>query len=143
MNLKDAGRNDSADHAIAAAIQKVAELFKTIQEARTENEHVWFQNLLCGILNCALQDYRLVEIGAQKSVPLAAWGRRNLLELKVITDYVLASEKNATDFKSDLVRDAKEFYEAISKSHRSLHKEFLSGLSEMAEREEGPMKEVL
>jgi hypothetical protein len=147
MNIRDAGRDKNADPAIAAAVQellqKLAELFKSIQEATAEREHVWFQNLLCGILNCALQDYRFVEIGAQKSVPLAAWGRRNLLELKVITEYVLASEKNATDFKNDLLRDAKEFYEAMSKRHRSLHKEFLSGLSEMAAQEQGPMKEVI
>jgi hypothetical protein len=37
--------------------------------------------------------------------PLAAWGTRNLLELKVVTKYVLESGKNANDFKIDLVFD--------------------------------------
>ena len=46
--------------------------------------------MLLGILNCALLDYYSVETGTKKSIYLAAWGRRNLLELKVITTYVLS-----------------------------------------------------
>ena len=39
--------------------------------------------------------------------------------------------------------DAKEFYEAITKSHQALHKKLLIALSEMSQQEETPMKEIL
>jgi len=80
-----------------------------------------------------LLDYYSVQIGAQKSIYLTAWGRRNLLELKVITTYVLASEKNAIQFRNDLAIDAKEFYQALTKHHQATHKELLTTLSELSE----------
>ena len=99
--------------------------------------------MLCGILNCALVDYKSVEIGVQKSVYLAAWGSRNLLELKMITEYVLASEENAIDFKNDLFIDAKEFFEAVTNRHKASHRKLVSMLSEMAEQsEEAPEKRI-
>lgn len=143
MNTNDAAGDNNLGQAIAQALEKVRDLRKSILEATVRDEDIWFRNLLCGILNCALLDYRSVEIGVQKSIYLAAWGNRNLLELKVITEYVLASEKNATDFKNDLLIDAKEFYEAVTKSHGALHTKQISMLTEMAEREEGPMKKAL
>jgi len=143
MNIKDAGNSDDVDQAMSEAVEKVRQLCRNIQEATAKDEEVWFGNLLSGILNCALLDYYSVEIGAQKSVYLAAWGRRNLLELKVITMYVLTSESNAIEFKNDLVIDAKEFYEAITKSHQASHKKLLTALSEMSGQEEGPTEEML
>ena len=141
--VEDSGRSVEGDAAMSEAVGKVRQLCQTIQEASANDEGVWFRNLLAGILRCALLDYYSVEIGAKKSVYLAAWGRRNLLELKVITTYVLASESNAVEFRNDLVVDAKEFYEALTKSHRASHKALLSLLSEMSEREEGAPKGML
>jgi hypothetical protein len=139
------GRHDAdpvLSQAMSQVLEKVRELRKSILEAAVSDEHSWFRNLLLGILNCALLDYESVEAGVQKSICLAAWGSRNLLELKVIATYVLASEKNANDFKSDLLIDAKEFYEAVTKSHEATHTRLLSMMSEAAEQEEGLMKEV-
>ncbi len=128
--------------AMSQALEKVRELAERILKATVSDEHIWFRNLLLGILNCALLDYKSVEIGTQKSIYLAAWGSRNLLELKVIATYVLASEKNTNDFKRDLLIDTKEFWEALTKSHEETHTRLLSMMSEAAEREEGPMKEI-
>jgi hypothetical protein len=105
--------------AVVKVLEKVRELSKVIMEAKVRDEHDWFRNLLLGILNCALHDYKSVEIGAQKSVYLMAWGTRNLLELKVIAAYVLASEKNATAFRADFLIDLKEFFEAVTRSQEA------------------------
>jgi hypothetical protein len=77
-------------------------------------------------------DYQSVERGAKEYVPLAAWGRRNLLEDKVITEFVLESEDNARSFQIDLSADAKEFNEASSNHHRAIHKRLLTELAEYA-----------
>lgn len=147
MNANDAVGGDDVDtvvsRGLSQVLEKVRDLRKTILEVPVSDAHVWFRNLLLGILNCALLDYKSVEIGVEKSSYLAAWGCRNLLELKVIATYVLASEKNAHDFQNDLLIDAKEFYEAVTKSHEATQTQLLSMLSEAAEQEEGHMKEVL
>jgi hypothetical protein len=120
-------------------LQDVSEFHKKVSEAVISSEHLWFRNLILGILTCALADYKSVEIGIKKSAYLAAWGKRNLLELKVITEYVLASEGNALAFKNELLIDAKEFYEAISKHHAALHAQLLNGLRELAgQQPDGP-----
>jgi hypothetical protein len=121
------------DEAMSQAVEKVRQLCRSIQKATGKLEEVWFGNLLLGILNSALLDYYSVQIGARKSIYLAAWGRRNLLELKVITTYVLASEKNAIEFRNDLAIDAKEFYQALTKHHQATHKELLTTLTELSE----------
>lgn len=121
------------DEAMSKVIEKVRRLCRSIQKATGKLEEVWFGNLLLGILNSALLDYYSVQIGAQKSIYLAAWGRRNLLELKVITTYVLTSERNAIEFRNDLAIDAKEFYQALTKHHQATHKELLTMLSELSE----------
>lgn len=143
MDINDTGCANEADEAMSLAVEKVRQLCRSIQGATATDEGGWFGNLLLGILNCALLDYYSVEVGAKKSVYLAAWGRRNLLELKVITSYVLASEGNAIDFRNELVIDLKEFYEAMTKHHQASHKKLLTMLSEMSKQEESPMKEVL
>ena len=131
------------EEAVAQAVQDVRQLRQRIAETNVADEQMWFQNLLCGILNCALADYRSVEIGAKNFVDLAAWGRRNLLELKVITEYVLVSEANAFELRNDLILDAKEFLEAISRSHTSLHKQYLPVLSALVSQEQGPLEIAL
>ena len=140
MNTKDQGHSDELNEAMSQAAERVRQLCRGIQEATANEEEVWFGNLILGILNCALLDYYSVEIGARKSIYLAAWGRRNLLELKVITTYVLASEKNAIDFRNDLVIDAKEFYEAMTKHHQASHKKLLTTLSEIANQEKDAIR---
>jgi len=129
--------------AMAQVLQDVRQLRQRIGDTDVADEHIGFRNLLCGILNCALVDYRSVEIGIKKFVELAAWGTRNLLELKITTDYILASEENALQFQREAVIDAKEFWEAVSKSTKSTHKQFLASVTAQINQEQGSFKEAL
>jgi len=136
--------SDDIDEAMSQALETVRELAVSIRDATVSDEHIWFRNLLLGILNSALLDFRYVEIGTkQKSPYLAAWSCRNLLELKVIAKYALTSINNAIDFKNDFVIDSKEFYEEMSKWHKATHSKLLSGLSEVIEQFDGQRKEAL
>jgi hypothetical protein len=138
-----ANKPDDADEAMSWVVDKVHDLRRSIQKATGKVEEVWFGNLLLGILNCASLDYYSAKVGAEKSVYLAAWACRNLAELRVITTYILASKTNASNFRDELVIDAKEFYEAMSRHHQSTHGELLSLLSEMSAQEKGQVKEML
>ncbi len=143
MNFEETKDRNEMDQAIAQLLEKVASLHRSISEASGSNTETWFRNLILGILSSALHDYQSVKIGAQSSIYLLAWGRRNLLELRVITKYILASRSNADDFKNELLTDAKEFYQAIARLTEASYKRLVNMLSEMAEREHSPMKEVL
>jgi hypothetical protein len=139
--------NTTADEeireAMSQAVEKVRELHRNVQAAPTKDDEEWFRNLLLGILTCALLDYYSVKIGAEKSVYLLAWACRNLLELKVTATFAVESEKNAIDLKGDLIIDAKEFYELLTKHHQASHKKVLVELAAFAEQEEGPVKVAL
>lgn len=131
------------ERAMAQVVEDLKTLRQRIADAEVPDEQTWFRNLLVGILNCAATDYKTVEIGVEKLVALAAWGCRNLLELKVLTEYVLTSEENAVAIQGDLVLDAKEFYEAVSKSHVSAHRQYLDALAELANQEQGVLRAKL
>ena len=101
---------------------------KELGTAEVTSDAVWFRNLLFDLLKSAWVDYQAVVRGAEEHVPLAAWGRRNLLEDKVITEYVLESEGNARSFQVDLSVDAKELNGAFSNHHRAMHRRALAEL---------------
>ena len=103
-------------------------------------EKIWFRNLLVGLMNCARQNHRCVEIGIAEMRPLASWGARNLLELRVITTYVLGSEANALNFKDDLAADLKEFWEAMKYSGKFVHKKLLAEMRVFATSQSEPLK---
>jgi hypothetical protein len=121
--------DEEIDKAMEQVVEDIKTLRKTIAEARASGDQVGFRNFLCGILNCALTDYRTVEIGVKKLVELAAWGRRNLIELRVTTEYALQCEENFVSLQHDLLRDMKEFYEAISLNTKTKHKQWLEMLA--------------
>src|SRR5262245_18560533 len=98
---------------LSVAISQIRRSIQTLRETKVSDDEVWFKNQLCGILDCALSDYQSVEAGIRESIPLAAWSSRNLLGLRTITEYVLASAKNAADFRNDFVIDVKEFWDAM------------------------------
>jgi hypothetical protein len=102
--------DEEIEQAILKSVEKVERLALTIRDTSVDDEDIWYRNLLLGILNSALLDFRYLQIGEKQHSPyLAAWSCRNLLELKVIAIYVLASADNAKTFKNDFVVDAKEF----------------------------------
>jgi hypothetical protein len=140
MSRSDTSHNAELDQAMSRLVEQVCELRINILEARVDDEHVWFRNLLLGILNSALLDYTSIKIGAQELIDLAAWRCRNLLELRIITTYVLDSEANAAAFHNDLLIDTKEFYEAVSNANRALHAKFVSMLAGVADRADATTK---
>jgi hypothetical protein len=74
---------------------------------------------------------------------LACWGARNLLELRVITTYVLRSLDNAVDFVDDLAADTREFWENIANVGRFTHNELITEMRAAAMREDEPVKSLL
>jgi hypothetical protein len=137
-------RNESYEPIRKQVLADIDSLRHTIAGTNVDAENTWFRGLLVGILNCVLIDYENVEIGVERSVYLAAWGRRNLLETKIVTQYVLASEEQALTFRNELLIDAKQFYESITKEHQRIHAEFLKGLDDMRKSmPEGAMRTEL
>ncbi len=134
--------DDEIEKAKAQLIRDVAAQRQAIAETAATDDDVWFRNLLVALLNSTLQDYRSVEIGTAKLIPLAALGRRNLLELRVITAFVLESETNARTFQIDLLIDAKELHEALSREHAATHKKYIAELAAYVETLSGPMRDV-
>jgi hypothetical protein len=129
----------STKQLVAGITSQLKELGATV----VSPDDVWFRNLLFALLKSALMDFRSVERGATQYVPLAAWGRRNLLEDKVITGFVLESEENARSFQTDLSIDAKELNEAFTKHHIAAYKQMLAELTSQAKTLSGPEREAV
>jgi hypothetical protein len=138
--------NGDADYEMSEAFSKALDdmraLGRRINDTTASTEDVWFRNLLLGIIDCALKDHHNAKSGIQKFVPLAAWATRNLLELRIVTAYVLKSASNANQFKIELMIDVKEFYENVSKSTAAGHNKTVAMMREVAEQQQGPMRDV-
>jgi hypothetical protein len=70
----------------------------------------WFQNSLTGLVNSLLREYRSLKLGAKESLPLLAWGCRNMLELNIWTKYILVSSVNAKLFAQGMLIDLTEIF---------------------------------
>src|ERR1700674_5368075 len=115
----DSARPDTQDpmrEGMNQAVQEMIAFTHKLTEMHVSDEKRWFKNLLIGILNSSLQNYRSVEVGAAKMPTLTSWGERSLLEFRVITIYVLRSEADALAFKDDFLADLKEFWDAMKES---------------------------
>lgn len=125
------------------ALQEMIAFAEKLIEMDVPAEKIWFRNLLIGLLNSTRQNYGFVEIGATKMPPLASWGARNLLELRVITIYVLRSEADALKFKDDFAADLKEFWEAMKDSSEFVHKKLVAEMRTFAEIQSEPLRSAL
>src|SRR5689334_3391296 len=105
---------DEVEAATQKVLEDTAKLVQELAGPSTDSDD-WFRNLLYGILKCSLADYASVKEGVEDSMYEAAWGKRNLVELRVITQYVLASRTNAEEFQHQLVHDLHQFYRALAK----------------------------
>lgn len=79
----------------------------------SEPHNSWFAPLLVQLIQSALREYQHLKIGYAKSIPFLAWACRNMLELDIITQHVLKSEKDAKDFIDDRFTDGLEFFESF------------------------------
>lgn len=96
------------------------EAFKEFSEAATKwcqlnSPNISFRNLVIELINAVGFEYYQLKIGVRKAPQLAAWAARNLLELRIITSYVLLSKQNADRFVGDMFSDGIEFFEAIQR----------------------------
>src|SRR5580698_3492529 len=93
----------------------VNEQLKALGVAVVSADLVWFRDLLFALLKSAILDYCYVERTSKLTdARMMAWGRRNLIELTVITEFVLESEVNATQFQTEIAKDGAEFHAALS-----------------------------
>jgi hypothetical protein len=121
------------EQAHAWAWKLVNEQLKALGVAVVSADLVWFRNLLFALLKSAILDYRYVERTSKLTdARMMAWGRRNLLELTVITEFVLESEANAIQFQTEIANDGAEFHAALSEIQRHLHRRILGELTDFA-----------
>jgi hypothetical protein len=124
---------DEIKVAEADVLKRVSELKATIDGILSDPKYPWFRDMLSAILESALTDYDLVLASLERPATMTAWARRCLLELRVVCEYVLASEPNATHFHEELLVDAKEFYKAATKYTKSGHQQVVTLLNELIE----------
>jgi hypothetical protein len=79
----------------------------------SEPHNSWFAPLLIHLIQSTLREYQHLKIGYAKSIPFLAWACRNLLELDIITQHVLKSERAAKDFIDDRFIDGLELFESF------------------------------
>ena len=133
----------SLEEAIAQVVGRMVKLTHDLAGTKVDDDHDWFRNILVGILKSTHQNYQAVLAGVSQTPTLACWGARNLLELRVITKYVLRSLDNAADFIDDLAADTREFWENIGKVGRFTHNELIVEMRAIAVLEDEPLKSLL
>jgi hypothetical protein len=133
----------SIEEAMELAVTKMVELTRTLAKTGVPDNRGWFRNMLVGILISTHSNYQAVKAGIPKGPALTCWGARNLLELRVITTYVLRSVDEATDFMDDLAADNREFYENLQRSEEFTHKELIAEMRGYAESEPEPLRSIL
>jgi hypothetical protein len=101
--------------AVSAALR---EFGITVQEG--DAPEPWFPNLLVKLINSTLREYQHSKIGLQKHTPMLAWACRDLLELDVLTKYVLNSEANARRFIAHRLIDGIEIFKYV-KDYQLFH----------------------
>jgi hypothetical protein len=133
----------SLEEAVAQVVERMVKLTHDLARTKVFDDYDWFRNMLVGILLSTQQNYQAVQAGVSQKPTLACWGARNLLELRVITTYVLRSLDNAVDFIDDLAADTREFWENIAKVGRFTHDELIAEMRATAMREGEPLKSLL
>lgn len=133
----------SLEEAITQVVAHMVEFTHDLARTKVHDDRDWFRKMLVGILMSTHQNYQAVLNGVPQEPTLACWGARNLLELRVITTYVLQAQDNAVDFIDDLAADTREFWENIAKAGHFTHKELIAEMRAFAMREDEPLKSLL
>src|SRR5690349_15853556 len=89
---------DTRQAGIAQVVARMLKLTHDLARTTVHDDLDCFKNMLVGILISTHENYQTVLEGVPQKPTLACWGARNLLELLVITTYVLRSLNNALDF---------------------------------------------
>jgi hypothetical protein len=91
-----------------------------IQVQEGDAPEPWFPNLLIKLMNSTLLEYKHAKVGLEKHTPFLAWACRNLLELDVLTEYMLKSEANARRFIAHRLIDGIEISK-YAKTYQLFH----------------------
>lgn len=71
-----------------------------------DEKNGWFFQIVFELMDASLSNYDQLRVGyLENNSPLLAWSCRNLLELAILTKYVLVSEANARRFADDRLID--------------------------------------
>jgi hypothetical protein len=105
---------------LSVAISQIQRTLQTLRGTKISDDELWLKNLLCGIRDCALSDYQSVAAGIRESIPMAAWGRRNLFRM-----------------------DLKEFWDAMTAILKDSHNKQLSMLAEQIDKADGSQRDLL
>lgn len=73
----------------------------------------WFRDLLGGLLDATVREYRHLRSGLRDSTAMLAWACRNLLELNIRAQWVLRSEANARHFANDRIAEGIEILDSF------------------------------
>ncbi len=134
---------EAIDQLVAQVVARMVKITHDLARTKVHDDHDWFRNLLVGILISTHQNYQAVLAGVPQQPTLVCWGARNLLELRVITTYVLQSSDNAMDFIDDLAADTREFWQSIEEVGRFAHNEWIEGMRAFAMSQDEPLKSFL
>jgi hypothetical protein len=126
---------ESIEDITQMVVGRMVKLTGSLAAMKVDDDHDWFRTMLLGILKSTHRNYLAVQGGTPNTPDFACWGARNLLELRIITAYVLRSLDNAVDFMDDLAADTREMWENITKAAEFTHRELVAEMRAVAIRD--------
>jgi hypothetical protein len=137
------GPDVSLEEATEMVVNRLVDFTQALRAMQVPDGLDWFRTMLVGILTATFKNYSAAQAVVPDMHSFSCWGARNLLELRVITAYVLESPLNATEFMDDLGADVREFWEAMTKAEEFAHKELIAEKRAFAAGEPEPLRSML
>jgi hypothetical protein len=131
------------EQATETAVNRMVDFTFALQAMKVPEKLGWFRTMLVGILTATHSNYSAAQAVVPAMHAFSCWGARNLLELRVITAYVLESPENATDFMDDLGADVRQFWEAMKKAQEFTFKENIADKRALAAEQPEPLRATL
>jgi hypothetical protein len=112
----DGGFGEANEHVMRELVEEMLAFANFLRMEEVAEDRVWFRDLLVGILRGGHENYRSIKACIAEWPTQAAWGASNLIELRSVCSYVLASRENAEGFLTDFPADRSDFVRAITKN---------------------------
>jgi hypothetical protein len=133
----------SIEEATETVVNRMVDYTQVLRTMPVPEKLDWFRKMLVGILAATFKNYKAAQAVVPDLHAFSCWGARNLLELRVIAAYVLASSENAAEFMDDLGADVREFWEAMMKAEEFTHNELVAQKRAFAEEQTEPLRSLL
>jgi hypothetical protein len=137
------GPDVSIEEATETVVNRMVDFTQALRARQVPEKLDWFRTMLVGILTATHQNHSSAQAVVPGMHAFSCWGARNLLELRVISAYVLESPFNATEFMDDLGADVRQFWEAMVKAEEFSHKELIAEMRAFAAGEPEPIRSLL